>query len=190
MTITVLALDQSPTATGWAIGSPGDRKPRFGVFKMETWGNNEGARLKQLHRWMMDKCAENSVTHLFYEQPFLPSHGNFNSIEPQLFLIGHINFVAALLDLPVQQVPMQAWRKRFLGTSKAPPGLTGNHARKELKQMAIKACAIRGWLAEDDNAAEALGILDYGCSVLDRKHAGQADVLFKRAELTIWRGEK
>jgi hypothetical protein len=182
----VLALDQSPTATGWAVGAP-NGKPLWGVFKLDKWGNDEGERLVEFYQWMKGILSEHSITHVFYEAPFLPGHNNFHAIEPQMFLIGHINFIAALHKLPVQQVAMQSWRSRFLGTTKA-VGLKGDAARKELKRMALRACAIRGWLVENDNAAEALGVLDYGLSVLDRKHAGKADILFRRAELNIWKG--
>lgn len=182
----VLALDQSPTATGWAIGAP-NGKPLWGLLKLKKWGDDEGERLVEFDIWIRKIITEHHITHVFYEAPFLPGHGNFHSIEPQFFLIGHINYVSALHKLPVQQVAMQSWRSRFLGTTKA-VGLKGEAARKELKQMAIRACAIRGWLVENDNCAEALGILDYGLSALDRKHAGKADILFRRAELNIWKG--
>mgnify|MGYP000949169420 CR=1 FL=1 len=190
MTLTVLAFDQSPTATGWAIGSPNDQKPRHGVFEMDKWGNNEGDRLVQFHRWMMDKCQTNEVSDVFYEQPFLPGHGNFHSIEPQFFLIGHINFVARLLKLPVRQVAMASWRSRFLGTTKAPPGLKGDAGRQELKKMALRACSKRGWVVWDDNAAEALGIWDYACSTLDRNHSSNAGIFAGRQESKIWNGER
>ena len=188
--ITALALDQSPQATGWAIGHPSDARPKWGTFRQRKWGDDEGERLVEFCDWMTGLIAEHAVTHVFYEHPFIPRHNNFASIEPQFFLIGIINFVAARHKLPVAQVAMQSWRSRFLGTTKAPPGLKGDAGRKELKQMALKACAIRGWLVEDDNAAEALGILDFGLSTLDRKHAGRTDILFRRAELNIWKGEK
>lgn len=188
--ITALALDQSPLSTGWAVGHPNDTKPLWGVLKLKQWGDAEGERLVEFNEWLTKTIAENGVTHLFYEAPFLPRHLNFHSIEPQFFLIGHINYVAACREIPVQQVAMQSWRSRFLGTTKAPPGLKGDVARKELKQMALRACALRGWLVDNDNAAEALGILDFGLSTLDRKHAGRADILFRRAELNIWKGER
>ena len=36
---------------------------------------------------------------------------------------------------------------------------------------------------DDDNVAEALGILDFGLSTLSRKHAGGRDIIFRRSEL-------
>jgi hypothetical protein len=188
--ITALALDQSPRHTGWAIGSPNDPRPKWGALKLKPWGDDEGERLLEFYNWLTATILDNHISHVFYESPFIPGHGNFHSIEPQFFLIGTINLVAAQFETPVAQVPMQSWRSRFLGTSKAPPGLKGDAGRKALKEMALKACAIRGWLVEDDNIAEALGILDYGLSTLDRKHAGKADILFRRQELKLWNGER
>ncbi len=84
--------------------------------------------------------------------------------------------------VPVQQVTPNSWRSRFLGVTK-PVGVTGKAVRPELKRMALKACALRNWYVDDDNVAEALGILDFGLSTLSRQHAGKTDVLFRRAEL-------
>lgn len=189
----VLALDQSPTATGFAIGQPCESRPRFGVFRLPPWNNNEGERLLAFETWLLATIAQHGVTNVFYEAPV--EMGSIKSAEidsKQKALIGCIqtNTYRALKREP-PQVFVASWRSRFLGTTKAPPGLTRPEQRRaELKRMALKACAMRGWLVEDDNAAEALGILDFALSTLDRKHQSSRDVLFGRAEMAIWRGEK
>ena len=189
-----LALDQSPTATGWAVASPEDAKPKWGVFKLDRWGDDEGERLAQFHDWLTGKIREHSVTHLFYESPIDPRGlsfvKSFDVTAKQSMQIGIILVVAHLFKIPVAQVPIDSWRSRFIGATKAPPGLKGEHARKELKRMALKACMLRNWYVDDDNAADALGILDFSLSTLSRQYAGGRDVIFRRAELKSDFGEK
>lgn len=190
--IVAMALDQSPTATGFAIGAPCDPRPVFGVFNLRSWGVHEGKRLAEFRDWLMARIKRHGVTHLYYEAPanvqFIAGRAkSFDTTSQQNMQIGVINLVAHDCAVPVAQVAASSWRSRFLGTTKAPPGLKGDAARAELKRLALRACALRNLLVEDDNAAEALGILDYGLSCIDRRHAGKTHVLFNRAELDIWK---
>lgn len=182
--IVVLALDQSPTNTGWALGKPMEVKPAYGLFALPTWGDNEGQRLCDFEDWLRTKIKSAGVTHLFYESPVDVRFKSFDITIKQGAQIGKIWATAWRCgQVPVAQVAVDSWRSRFLGTTKAPPGLKGDNARQALKQMALKACAMRDWLVDDDNVAEALGILDFGLSTLSQRHAGHRDPIFRRAEL-------
>lgn len=180
--IVALALDQSPLATGWACGVPGDPKPAFGLFPLRKWGDDEGARLCQFEDWLTASIRDRRVTHLFYEAPVDMKLKSFDVTSKQNMQIGTIQVAAHRCRIPVAQVTPNDWRKRFLGVTK-PVGVTGDMVRPELKRMAMKACALRGWWCEDDNVAEALGILDYALSTLSHRHAGSRDPIFRRAEL-------
>jgi hypothetical protein len=188
----VLGLDQSPTNTGFAIGSPCEPKPVFGLFQLAPWKDDEGARLLEFEEWLLGIINKYGVTDVFHEAP-VEIHGfkNPTVTYKQDALIGCIqtNTYRALKKEP-RQVAVNSWRARFLGCTKAPPGLKGDAARKELKRMAMKACVLRNWLVENDNTAEALGIWDFGCAAIDRRHAGRTDILARRAELSVWKGEK
>ena len=85
--------------------------------------------------------------------------------------------------IPCAPVAISSWRSRFLGTTKATPGLKGVYKDEDLKAKAIRACALRGWYVSDHNAAEACGVLDYGLASISRRHAGVGDPIFRRAEL-------
>lgn len=184
-----MALDQSPNATGWAMASPNDPRPRFGVFTLPPWRDEEGPRLCAFEDWLSDHIRKNGVSHLFYEAPVdvpyiagRPAPKSFDVTSKQNQQIGAIAMAAHRCNVPVAQVTANDWRRRFLGVTK-PVGITGKAVRPELKRMALKACALRGWYVDDDNVAEALGILDFGLSTLSRKHAGGRDPIFRRAEL-------
>ncbi len=182
--IVAMALDQSPTNTGWAIGSPLELKPAYGLFSLPPWGDHEGQRLCSFEDWLTTKIKSSGVTHLFYEAPVDVGFKSFDITIKQGAQIGKIWASAYRCgDIPVAQIAVDSWRSRFLGTTKAPPGLKGDNARQALKQMALKACALRDWLIDDDNIAEALGLLDFSLSTLSQRHAGHRDPIFRRAEL-------
>ena len=184
-----LALDPSPKATGWAIGRPNGPKPVFGVFKLPTWGDDEPLRLKAFEAWLVRLVEEYRVTAIYYEAPFMPSHGNFDSVKPQLFVDAVILLLAGRLGLDVAEVRVDDWRKWAFGYCRI-PGMKGDAARKEWKRLALVKCAKAGLLVEDDNAAEACCILDFGLSDADRKHRRESDIRHRRAELDHWMGER
>ena len=187
--IIALAMDQSPRATGWAIGSPGETTPKFGMFSLKPWNDDEGPRLAEFRDWMTALIKTHTVSHVFYESPVnVQFSKSFDVTSKQNQQIGLINLVAYDCRVPIHQVSVDSWRSRFLGTTKAPPGLKGDMARSALKDMALRACALRGWMIDDDNVAEALGILDFGLSTLSRAHAGGRDIIFRRQELRAWQG--
>lgn len=184
-----LALDQSPTATGWAIGRPNGPKPVFGVYRLPPWGKDEGPRLASYERWLTELVREYRVTALYYEAPFLPRHHDATAIKPQLFVIAIINLVAAKLKLDIAEVRIDDWRKWAFGYCRI-AGMKGDAARKEWKRLALVKCLKNNLLVEDDNAAEAALILDFGLSDADRKHRRTSDIRHRRSELEHWVGER
>lgn len=206
----VMSLDQAPNNTGWALGRPCDPRPLFGKFELPPWGSDEPKRAAKLYLWLTGMIDKHGVTHLFYEKDVpragmgkaimsAPKRGKprpivVNTKDPAITLnqnavIAVVWLAAELNGIPVAPIDVNAMRSRFIGTSHI-TGLQGEALTKELKQRAVKACAMRGWLVEDHNVAEALGHLDYALSVVDRRHAGKMDVLSARTELSIWRGER
>ncbi len=210
MTIVVLALDQAPNHTGWAMGSPCDPRPLFGKFDLAPWGNDEPARVGMIFLWLQDMIEKFHVTHLFYELDVpraglgkavmsSPKRGQprpivVNSKDPaitrnQNAVIAMCWLAAWLQRIPVAPIDVGDMRAQFIGC-RSVVGLKGDAQTAELKKMALKACAMRGWLVEDHNVAEALGHLDYALAALDRRHHGTSSMLSARAGLAIWNGER
>lgn len=187
--IVALGLDQSPTATGWAVGRPNGPTPSFGTFRLPPWRDDEGQRLASYERWLTKLVADHRVTNIYYEKPFFPGHMDANAIRPQFFVIGVINLVAAKLKTDVAEVPIDAWRKWAFGYCRI-PGMKGDAARKEWKRLAKVRCLKKNLLVEDDNAAEAALILDYGLSDADLDHRRASEINHRRNELHHWTGAR
>lgn len=194
--IRAMALDQSPRKTGWAIGSPGEATPKYGLYEMPAWADHEGERSLAFQEWIFGMITSNGVTDVFLEAPV--EHGkwmkSFKVTQSQAYQFGGaLSMTYAALRKEALEIDVNEMRKRFIGTSAPPPGLKGDHGRAWLKQAAIKACAMRGWIVEDDNVAEALGHLDYGLSTLSKRHAGKSDIIFNRSahqiDMKKFRGE-
>jgi hypothetical protein len=183
--IIAMALDQSLRATGWALGKP-MAKPQFGLFEMGSWRDVEGRRMFEFSTWLHDMVKRHAVTGLFYEAPveFQKSFKDFTVTSQQSMQIGAINMVAYSCAIPVWEIDVNQMRERFIGHTKAPPGLVLNGSGRDwLKHKAVAECAKRGWFTDDHNVAEALGHLDFALSTLSKRHASQSDVLFRRIEL-------
>jgi hypothetical protein len=178
-----LAIDQAPVNSGWAIGAPDMKAPLAGMFRMKSWGDEEGARLVQYQEWLSGLIAEHGITHLFREQlyPIIDAR-SFETVQAQAKIVGVIELTAARHGLPLQQVLIADWRRRFLGTTKPFPGLKGDKARQWFKQEAVTACARRGWLVENTDAAEACGILDFGLASIDPRYESLVGPLFRRQQ--------
>lgn len=140
-------------------------------------------------QWLTGLAQEYRVTAIYYEAPFLPRHLNADAVMPQIHVISVINLVAAKLKLDVAQVPIDAWRKWAFGYCRI-PAMKGDLARKEWKRLAKVACLKNNLLVEDDHAAEAALILDYGLSDADHGHRRGSEIRHSRAVLQHWRAER
>jgi hypothetical protein len=211
--IVAMALDQSPNHTGWAIGRPCDFKPLFGKFALPSWGDDEPDRLFDFFNWLNSKIKENGVTHLFCELPvpaagkgfaqiYTPTRGKnagqtrarvVNSKDPDIaenqnMMTGIIYVCSRLHGISVAPIDVGDMRQRFIGC-RSIPGLQGEAHRNELKLRAVRACAMRGYIVEDHNVAEAIGHLDLALSFLDpRGHGMKSSVSARRTELNLWNG--
>jgi hypothetical protein len=208
--IVAMALDQSPNNTGWAIGCPFSTRPLYGKFDLPPWGTDEPKRVHAAFVWLQSMVEQHRVTHIFYEldvpraglgkaimsrpkrgvsRPIVINQKDPAITRNQNALIAVIWLVAAINGIPVAPIDVLDMRERFVGTRHI-TGLHGDALTREWKNMALKACSMRGWIVSDHNVAEALGHLDYAHSVINRKHAGSRDILARRSELQFWNGER
>lgn len=198
MTWSVLALDQSPTNTGWAALSQGQDRPTWGKFSLPGWENAEGERLHQFYEWLGRKVVDLNVTHLVAESMFTPAdHAQSDTAQIGRWgLIGICDMVRYVcnskrgMNVDFSMVTSTTWRKAFLGSANPPKGLVKSQRRTWLKAKAIEACHSRGWLVENDDTADALGILAYACSAIDPGYAAKQVGLFKRKELEFENEER
>ena len=194
MTWSVLGVDQSPTSTGWAHLAKDGTRPIWGMKKLDSWTDNEGERLWEWMNWLGDLCRKKQVTHLFLENTFAPEdhHETLTNKIGQYGLIGMGDMVRFLLGTEGQHIAFRLvasgqWRPVFIGTERAPKFVAARLRRQWLKDRAVAACLERGWVVENDNMADALGIMNFGCMTIDPVYATRQGPLFRRQELVVER---
>lgn len=176
--IVALGLDPSMRNTGWAVGWPGMTRPKFGVYEQFNWAHHEGESLWAFADWLIEMFVTYHFTHVFAEQSFLPSGKDRIDIRgAQLSMLYRTAEISARMGVPFRIVNIDDWRGR--AGIKPPKGLKGNTRRSWLKGEAIRRCRARGWYTENDNAAEAMLIMEYGIASIDPVFASQSDPLFQ-----------
>jgi len=197
MSWSVLAVDQSATSTGWAHLTKGQNTPTWGRLTLPPWKDQEGARLWAWFTWLGKMATDLKITHLVLESTFIPMHNeDLTQRIAQYGQIGMADAVAHLCTTERGQVvdfsvvsPGQ-WRKAFLGSADAPKGLVKHQRRAWLKDKAVTECHKRGWLVENNDSADALGILAYACGAIDPAFAVQQGPLFRKAEMQFENEER
>lgn len=186
----VLALDQSMTATGWAHYLKGDRAPSGGLFSLPSWGEDQGPHLHKFSHWLSDMIWDRQVTHLAFEEPIDPSRlkygETFEMVLAKYGLPTLIELVAFDRGIPADNrlmVNQGQWREQFWGRGNAPKGLTSTARTKWLKAQSLDQCNGRGWEAPNHHVADAMGILNYALICIDPRWAANSVPLFNRAQL-------
>lgn len=182
--VKAIALDQAPVNTGWAVGSPDSRPPVWGHWRLQSWTDEtEGLRLNQFEDRLISLIEKYRITHVFYEALYpIITPRDFAVRENQAKVVGAINSIANRRNLKCGKVIIADWRMRFIGRTKPLPGLKGDAGREDLKRAAMVACVKRGWYCDQPDAAEALGILNFGLSVLDQNYEHRDNPLMRRAQ--------
>ncbi|MDB5612122.1 MAG: hypothetical protein JWP25_9022 [Bradyrhizobium sp.] len=121
--------------------------------------------------WFADRMKSNPPNLIAIEQPF-PSQ-SFDTSLITLGLYAIFTGIAKCKDVELLTVPIQTWRKYFLGR--------GNLKGDEAKRQCVKLCAQLGWKADDHNGAEAAGIFSFACSQVAPRNVVRVEPLFARA---------
>jgi hypothetical protein len=179
----ILGLDQSANC-GFALGLPGST-PRWGVFYVPNYGEHEGRTFWAVEKWLVDFIKTEGITHVFWEAVYIPEQRRgdtrFLNLHSTYKLICYANAVQAAcvdedrgVNIYDACVKPNVWRKHFLGS--------GGLRREAAKIAAVKQCANRGWYVDSQDAAEAVGIWDYGCTVVDKEYRWNARISARRRE--------
>lgn len=167
----ILALDLANKA-GWALGLPGEAKPMCGSLKI---ANDDASMAKLFCNWriyLRDFLSLNpEIGIVVFESPLLPfMKQGATSIQAIRRLIGLAAVTEELLysleRYDVREARVSDVRSHFIGSNR--------HKREQAKALTIQRCKQLGWTPQDDNAADALALWDYQCSILRR------DNLFNR----------
>ncbi len=166
----VLALDLA-SKTGWAVFDNGMDRPFFGTARLRRPNGTNGEAGENLRRLIADQHALRPLTDIVFEAQHIAG-----KVDPQTtyLLIGMgfmCEWIAKRIGARVFACDIGTWRKHFLGkggfrqrcTEDGQPA--GPTARQQAKMKAMDACAEYGWYPDDDNAADACGVLDYYLSL-------------------------
>lgn len=188
-----MGIDPAPRNCGWGVHSRGWRAPVFGTLKLPSWEtNDEGFIIECAINEFGRKIDEFGVTCVYVERPVLvkdvgkggKTRFNLASILGQIHVDGAIALLCHQRGLPRYHVNIGDWRERFIGKRRAPPGIIREGPTTTWwKDQAIAACAQRNWYPDDHNAAEALGITDFGLATTDRTYRVRTDPHTRRAEI-------
>lgn len=152
----ILALDLA-TVTGWAVGEPGT-VPLAGSYRVARPGAGLGLFLAGYSDWLADRITILEPCTLIFEAPILT--GKKTALETArklMCLAGVTEMIAYRRELPCFEASGVEVTKFFTGRARY-PGDTPQERRHAKKQAVISQCAMLGWRAEDDNAADALAL--------------------------------
>lgn len=159
----ILALDLA-RVTGFAIGRPNEI-PRSGSVAFAKEGQSMAAVLSGCRAWLCQFLIDNPTIQLIvFEAPLLPmfkrGKTTIVTIRQLMALAGTVEECLYGKGYDVREATVAAIRTHFLGSNK--------HKREEAKRLTVAMCRARGWIAVDDNAADALALWDYQATLLAR----------------------
>lgn len=178
-----LGLDQAPRGIGFAYGEPG-AVPKFGWRENPDYGDSEERLLDNVSDWLAQFIKSSGAERIFYEQIIIRTDRvNTITAYKQFVIWAAIMVAAKALNLPREHCSMvliSDWRKEFHHGMRPQRGSGAESAA--WKDMAIKECARRDIYTTNHNAAEAVGIWDFGCKCEDRTYRARSKVMKRRAE--------
>lgn len=158
-----VALDLSIRSTGWAMWSPGQRAPAFGIWSLASHVDHAARAFVRLHKGLLDLNTIDTIDELVFEEAIPPHmlHGRTNAITVAAAagLAAHAMSFCEAVGIRWRAVSIAAWRRHFIGSM--PRGTK----TPDLKHMAMMRCRELGFDPAKHDAAEALGLLDYQLSV-------------------------
>ena len=181
MVYSAIAFDLA-TTTGWAWHAEGMPRPFFDAFTLPGEAGEVGRPAAALEDWLRiiyRRSREEGVpiTHWFFEAQHIGSKINIDTAYRLMVLGGIIEKFAHQVKPKhqkkawVYKVHISEWRKHFIGrgggfkrdkTQKHKPYLPG----EDPKELAIQRCGQYGWHTDVADAAEAVGILDFGLTMI------------------------
>jgi crossover junction endodeoxyribonuclease RuvC len=149
----ILALDLA-TNFGYARLAAGEIK--YGSYRLPSTGEDVGRFLVAYEEALRGLFAPGCDL-IIFEAPWVGPQTHQNTARKLLCLAGVTEMVATRLEIACREENNATVRKFFIGK--------GNGKRDELKRLTIDACRARGWNPLDDDAADALALLDYAMNL-------------------------
>jgi hypothetical protein len=143
----IVAFDTSTRRTGWIRGEPGG-PVHFGSFGMtEAVQGNLGRLLTEFGEaaWpLIEGCS-----HVYFEAPIIPFHGNVKSLRPLWALTAHVEFLAHHAGADCAEIANNEHKQLLYGHGGAKP------------ENAEEYAAAWGLPARNNDEADACGLFLY-----------------------------
>ncbi len=180
--MSILGLDQS-THTGWAVGHPGGL-PKWGVHHCRAKDSDHGEAYARYRAWLIDMFTEHGVTRVVFESPIQAGSPVTQRFQWGLHTV--IEEVCSTFKLPCNEIHNATWFKYWVGSGR-PSKIElklGKYATESAwkKDMSLRQAANRGWLTDDHNIADALGIWDHACFLIDPSYRFRRGPEIRRRE--------
>jgi len=173
-----LALDPG-THCGWAYYLKG-HPVKIGTWRLGNTKATKGARYHQLLKNLIEFCASHEVTGIAIEGPALGRTGSSASHSMSEAWVPVVSMFCSMKGLPEPTIAaIPSWRSAFLGYGQLSKvlrdKLTTEKARREhWKSATIERCQQRGNHPENDEEADAIGILFWVVNGGDQANAKRA----------------
>jgi Holliday junction resolvasome RuvABC endonuclease subunit len=155
----ILALDIA-SVTGVAVGeSHGSVSPR-------AWSVDLGKAKSEDHRFSQALILTHKLI-AEHKPDLIAVEAAVGGPKTSHFLVGLLACIrgcAANRGVPIKTYPINSIRKHFTGRAlqvRDFPGLNPSAAKKQIKAVVMQRCRMLGWDFTDDNAADALALLDF-----------------------------
>ena len=159
-TTSILALDVSAKACGWAFGWPGD-VPSSGVVRFSVDGGTEDEAWARCLPWINDQISVLSPTIVAIEAPIQATGGGFTNPQTQSMLWGLQAVIRTVVKLRMpgraRLVNVATARKVFTGA--------GRYGSGEAKETVQAEALRRGWLTMETCNPDRADALAVWCAV-------------------------
>lgn len=160
----VLALDLA-SQCGWALYDRDMERPFFGSTRLRRPHGTNGEALERLRVLISDQHKMHGLSDIVFEAQHIAGKVDPQTVYLLIGLGAMCEWIAGRIGARCLCVDIGTWRKHFLGKGAFRQKDGGPTARQQAKQRAMDRCAEYGWYPQDDNAADACGVLDYYLSL-------------------------
>ncbi len=153
--IRLLALDQSPLSTGFALWDEGREAPISGAWPLCEGIAKRAVGFVQVHRSIAAIHKERPIDVLVYEQPIKRPSDKVEKLIALYGVAAHIESYCQIKGIRCFVVRAGDWRETYLG---AKHGIKGS---ENFKRAAVERGRQFGFDPVTHDEAEAIGILDH-----------------------------
>lgn len=149
-----LALDLA-TNVGWARAE-GRGAPACGTFRLPSCGENYGLYAAEFRLWLNNQITSYEPRRIVFESPIHVATDQLPTVRKLYSLCTLTELACWDRSIACEEAHVRTIRGHFLGR-KYWEQFKGRDAQK---RAVIAECRARGWEPPDDNAADALALLD------------------------------